>query len=144
MMIPIQDGTWKCFQYNLHCVSHEIPNKSPSIDTTDFEQWMSPFWCPGIVAQFGATSHTPKWCRFDLWSGQYLGCRFVPHGGYVQEAIHQCTSLSSSLSLSLSLFLVLPPSVPSSLKSINISSGGNTCQLFGKGNVCDSTCINQV
>ena len=77
--------------------------------------------CTGWVAQLvGASSHTPKGCGFNSWSG-YLGCALDPWSGHIQEATYWCFSLISVfLFLSLSIFSL---SLPLSLKSINISLG---------------------
>ena len=55
----------------------------------------------GVAALVGASSCTLKGCGFHPWSGRLL------------EATSRCYSLSPSL----------PPPLPLSLKSINISSG---------------------
>ncbi|KAF6084364.1 hypothetical protein HJG60_008635 [Phyllostomus discolor] len=71
---------------------------------------------PGQVAQLlvGTSSCTPKGCRFDPWSGQYVGCGFSPVGVYKRDD----QSMLLSLFLSLPLFLSLCPP-PSSLSKVN-------------------------
>ena len=59
----------------------------------------------GRVAQLvGASSCTLTVCRFDSWSGTYLGCGLASQSGSLQEATNRCFSHTN---VSLTPFLSL-------------------------------------
>ena len=76
---------------------------------------------PGMVFQVvGASSHTPRGCRFDFWSGHLprLQVQFVV-GVCMGDNGFMFLSLSSPLPSSSLLPPSLPPSFPSSLSKIS-------------------------